>query len=657
MHTPIANHAPDFPSTGVILDNINSMEDLRRLSVEDLGQLSVELRNYIIHTLATHPGHLASSLGTVELTLALHYVFNTPDDKLIWDVGHQAYTHKIITGRRDQFPTIRTYGGLSGFPRMDESPFDAFGTGHSSTSISAALGMATASTLPGNTRRQHIAVIGDGSMTGGQAFEALNNAGVSRANILVVLNDNGISIDKAVGGLSRHLTRITASPRYNRLKEKVWRSLGGDKTERDARRDQSLNLLQRTTRMLKTAALGAPNLFESLGFRYFGPIDGHNVAELVEVLAQLKAIKGPKLLHVVTKKGKGLRPAERHPVAYHAPGRFNAETGAQIKSNTDGQPLKYQDVFGHTIVELAKRNPAIVGITPAMPTGCSLNIMMEQMPSRAFDVGIAEQHAVTFAAGLAAQGMLPFCNIYSSFMQRAYDQIIHDVALQQLPVVLCLDRAGLVGDDGPTHHGAFDLAYLRPVPNLTICAPMDEHELRNMMYTAQLPRQGAVAIRYPRGLSVHPDWRNPFEALPVGKGRCLHPGTDVALVSIGHIGNVALAAAQKLEAEGLSVAMYDMRYLKPIDTDLLDDILSRRFRRIVTIEDGVKKGGLGSAVLEYFASVKSASRPSGDSHSAVEVPPVTVLGLPDQFVTHGPVPQLHKDCGIDLETILAAARG
>ncbi len=657
MHTPIANHAPAFPSTGVILDNINSMEDLRRLSVEDLGQLSVELRNYIIHTLATHPGHLASSLGTVELTLALHYVFNTPDDKLIWDVGHQAYTHKIITGRRDQFPTIRTYGGLSGFPRMDESPFDAFGTGHSSTSISAALGMATASTLQGNTRRQHIAVIGDGSMTGGQAFEALNNAGVSRANILVVLNDNGISIDKAVGGLSRHLTRITASPRYNRLKEKVWRSLGGDKTERDARRDQSLNLLQRTTRMLKTAALGAPNLFESLGFRYFGPIDGHNVAELVEVLAQLKAIKGPKLLHVVTKKGKGLRPAERHPVAYHAPGRFNAETGAQIKSNTDGLPLKYQDVFGHTIVELAKRNPAIVGITPAMPTGCSLNIMMEQMPSRAFDVGIAEQHAVTFAAGLAAQGMLPFCNIYSSFMQRAYDQIIHDVALQQLPVVLCLDRAGLVGDDGPTHHGAFDLAYLRPVPNLTICAPMDEHELRNMMYTAQLPRQGAVAIRYPRGLSVHPDWRNPFEALPVGKGRCLHPGTDVALVSIGHIGNVALAAAQKLEAEGLSVAMYDMRYLKPIDTDLLDDILSRRFRRIVTIEDGVKKGGLGSAVLEYFASVKSASRPSGDSHSAVEVPPVTVLGLPDQFVTHGPVPQLHKDCGIDLETILAAARG
>jgi len=406
QNTP-ANHAPLFPSTGVILDSINTMEDLRRLTVADLEQLSVEIRHYIIDTLSRHPGHLASSLGTVELTLALHYVFNTPDDKLIWDVGHQAYTHKIITGRRDQFPTIRTYGGLSGFPRMDESPFDAFGTGHSSTSISAALGMATASTLQGNTRRQHIAVIGDGAMTGGEAFEALNNAGVSKANMLVVLNDNGISIDKAVGGLSRYLTHITASPQYNKLKEKIWRRLGGDSTDQNIRRGKSLNFFQRATFMAKTAALGAPNLFESLGFRYFGPIDGHNVAELVEVLSQLKAIKGPKLLHVVTKKGKGLRTAEKHPVTYHAPGRFNAETGMQIKSNPEGQPLKYQDVFGNTIVELAKHNPAIVGITPAMPTGCSLNIMMDQMPSRAFDVGIAEQHAVTFAAGLAAQGMLP----------------------------------------------------------------------------------------------------------------------------------------------------------------------------------------------------------------------------------------------------------
>ena len=636
-------------ATGVILDSINTIQDLRKLSTSDLEQLASELRHYIIETLSHHPGHLASSLGTVELTLALHYVFNTPDDRLIWDVGHQAYAHKIITGRRDLFPTIRTYGGLSGFPRMDESPFDAFGTGHSSTSISAALGMATASTLQGNTRRQHIAVIGDGSMTGGEAFEALNNAGVSRANILVVLNDNGISIDKAVGGLNRHLTRITASPKYNQLKEKVWRRLGGDRTDPKSRKDKSLNFFQRVTRMAKTAALGAPNLFESLGFRYFGPIDGHDIEGLVEVLSQLKAIKGPKLLHVITKKGKGLRTAEKHPVTYHAPGLFNAETGAQIKNTHTGQPLKYQDVFGHTIVELAKRNTRIVGITPAMPTGCSLNFMMEQMPSRAFDVGIAEQHAVTFAAGLAAQGMTPFCNIYSSFMQRAYDQIIHDVALQHLPVVLCLDRAGLVGDDGPTHHGAFDLAYLRPIPNLTICAPMDEHELRNMMYTAQLPNQGAVVIRYPRGLSVHADWRNDMEALPVGKGRCLHEGNQVAILSIGHIGNDALAAALHLEAEDISAAMYDMRYLKPLDTDLLDSLLSKGFRRIVTVEDGVKKGGLGGAVLEYFAGVKS-------SNPAALIPPVTVLGLPDHFVTHGPVPRLHQDCGIDLDSILAAAR-
>lgn len=643
MQKTPSDKTQQYPPTGVILDSVNTIDDLRRLPVSDLEQLSFELRHYIIQTLSRHPGHLASSLGTVELTLALHYVFNTPDDKLVWDVGHQAYAHKIITGRRDQFPTIRTYGGLSGFPRMDESPFDAFGTGHSSTSISAALGMAMASTLQGNTKRQHIAVIGDGSMTGGQAFEALNNAGVSKANILVILNDNGISIDKAVGGLSRYLTRITASPQYNKLKEKLWHRLGGDSKDRGLRKDKSLNFFQRATSMAKTAALGAPNLFESLGFRYFGPIDGHNVSELVEVLSQLKAIKGPRLLHVVTKKGKGLRSAERHPVTYHAPGRFNAETGMQIKSNSDGQPLKYQDVFGHTIVELAKHNPHIVGITPAMPTGCSLNIMMEQMPSRAFDVGIAEQHAVTFAAGLAAQGMLPFCNIYSSFMQRAYDQIIHDVALQRLPVVMCLDRAGLVGDDGPTHHGAFDLACLRPIPELTICAPMDEHELRNMMYTAQLPHQGAVVIRYPRGLSVHPDWKNPFEKMEVGKARCMHEGRDVAILSIGHVGNAALEAALRMEEENISVAHYDMRYLKPLDTALLDNLLERGIRHIVTVEDGVKKGGLGSAVLEYYASMGRTI-------------PVTILGLPDRFVTHGPVPQLHKDCGIDVESIIAACK-
>ena len=618
--------------------------------MDDLKQLAIELRHYIIDTLSQHPGHLASSLGTVELTLALHYVFNTPDDKLIWDVGHQSYGHKIITGRRDVFPTIRTYGGISGFPRMDESEFDAFGTGHSSTSVSAALGMAMASKLQGDTKRQHIAVIGDGSMTGGEAFEGLNNAGVSRANMLVVLNDNGISIDKAVGGLSRYLTRITASPKYNQLKEKVWVKLGGDKSDPGQRRTKSLNFLQRATFMAKTAALGAPNLFESLVFRYFGPIDGHDLDQLVEVLTQLKEIKGPKLLHIVTKKGKGMRTAEKNPVTYHAPGLFNAETGVQIKNNSNGKPLKYQDVFGHTIVELAKKNDRIVGITPAMPSGCSLNIMMEQMPTRAFDVGIAEQHAVTFAAGLAAQGMTPFCNIYSSFMQRAYDQLIHDVALQRLPVVMCLDRAGLVGDDGPTHHGAFDLACLRPVPNLTICAPMDEHELRNMMYTAQLPGQGAVVIRYPRGLSVHADWRNAFEALAVGKGRCLKEGSEVAILSIGHVGNDALAAAQQLEAEGVSAAMYDMRYLKPLDTELLDSIVAKGFRRIVTVEDGVKKGGLGSAVVEYFAQLRS-------DNPDTTIPPVTILGLPDSFVTHGPVPRLHQDCGIDQSAIVAAARG
>ena len=618
--------------------------------MDDLKQLAIELRHYIIDTLSQHPGHLASSLGTVELTLALHYVFNTPDDKLIWDVGHQSYGHKIITGRRDEFPTIRTYGGISGFPRMDESEFDAFGTGHSSTSVSAALGMAMASKLQGDTKRQHIAVIGDGSMTGGEAFEGLNNAGVSRANMLVVLNDNGISIDKAVGGLSRYLTRITASPKYNQLKEKVWVKLGGDKLDPGQRRTKSLNFLQRATFMAKTAALGAPNLFESLGFRYFGPIDGHDLDQLVEVLTQLKEIKGPKLLHIVTKKGKGMRTAEKNPVTYHAPGLFNAETGVQIKNNSNGKPLKYQDVFGHTIVELAKKNDRIVGITPAMPSGCSLNIMMEQMPTRAFDVGIAEQHAVTFAAGLAAQGMTPFCNIYSSFMQRAYDQLIHDVALQRLPVVMCLDRAGLVGDDGPTHHGAFDLACLRPVPNLTICAPMDEHELRNMMYTAQLPGQGAVVIRYPRGLSVHADWRNAFEALAVGKGRCLKEGSEVAILSIGHVGNDALAAAQQLEAEGVSAAMYDMRYLKPLDTELLDSIVAKGFRRIVTVEDGVKKGGLGSAVVEYFAQLRS-------DNPDMTIPPVAILGLPDNFVTHGPVPRLHQDCGIDQSAIVAAARG
>ena len=626
---------------GVILENINTPEELRKLPVSDLPELARELRHYIVDTLATHPGHLASSLGTVELAIALHYVFATPDDKVVWDVGHQAYAHKILTGRRQQFPTIRTYGGISGFPRMDESPYDAFGTGHSSTSISAALGMATASKLQGNTTRQHIAVIGDGSMTGGEAFEALNNAGVSKANILVILNDNGISIDKAVGGLSRYLVKITSSPKYNRLKERVWRTTGGDDKPLKAR-----NFISKSLSALKSSLLSRSNLFESLGFRYFGPIDGHDVEQLVEVLSSLRKLNGPKLLHIVTKKGKGMKEAEQNPVTYHAPGKYDAETGLQLHTDNSHQPLKYQDVFGHTIIELAEQNDRIVGITPAMPTGCSLNLMMRQMPSRAFDVGIAEQHAVTFAAGLAAQGMTPFCNIYSSFMQRAYDQVIHDVALQKLNVVMCLDRAGLVGDDGPTHHGAFDLAYFRPIPNLTVCAPMDEHELRDMMYTAQLDNQGPFVIRYPRGLSVHPDWRNAMVAMPIGKGRCITEGENVAVLTIGHIGNEAARAVDALRSEGKNAGHYDMRFLKPLDTALLDDIAAR-YRAIVTVEDGTIEGGFGSAVLEYLQDCRN-------SDTSMPMPPVVRLGIPDHFVTHGPVPQLQKDCRFDAESIKSA---
>lgn len=622
---------------GVILSNIESPADLRKLPVSDLKEVANELRRYIVDTLATHPGHLASSLGTVELTIALHYVFNTPDDKLIWDVGHQAYSHKILTGRRDQFPTIRTYGGISGFPKMDESPYDAFGTGHSSTSISAALGMAIASKLQGNLDRQHIAVIGDGSMTGGEAFEAINNAGVSKSNILVILNDNGISIDKSVGGLSSHLTRITASRSYNQFKEKMWQRTGGDHAK-----SKTKDFLSKTLFVTKTAMLKGANLFESLGFRYFGPIDGHDVDNLVKVLAQLKEIKGPRLLHIVTKKGKGLKMAEKNPVIYHAPGMYNAQTGNQINNApSESQPPKYQDVFGHTIIELAEQNDRIVGITPAMPTGCSLNMMMAQMPDRCFDVGIAEQHAVTFAAGLAAQGMIPFCNIYSSFMQRAYDQIIHDVALQRLPVILCLDRAGLVGDDGPTHHGTFDLACLRPIPHLTICAPLDEHELRHMMFTAQQPNQGAFVIRYPRGRSIHADWRQPMKILPVGKGRCLQEGHDLAIVSIGHIGNNAISVAQELLSESrIQIGVYDMRFLKPLDTTLLDTI-ANRYRHIITLEDGVVKGGLGSAVEEYLLQRQSSS----------PLPSIHPMGIPDEFITHGSITHLQHQCGIDVEGI------
>lgn len=627
----------------MVLRDIHSPADLKRIPLDQLAPIADQLRDYIIDTLSSHPGHLASSLGTVELTIALHYVFNTPDDKLVWDVGHQAYAHKILTGRGERFSTIRTYGGLSGFPKMSESPYDAFGTGHSSTSISAALGMATASRLQGNTSRCHIAVIGDGALSGGEAFEALNNVGDSRANLLIVLNDNGISIDKAVGGLNGYLTRITASRRYNKLKQQVWQRLDGSDDGR--RHDRVLDFFQRLTSTAKTVAVGGSNLFEALGIRYFGPVDGHNINDLVDILKRLRDIEGPKLLHVVTKKGKGLRQAEQNPVAYHAPGLYDIRTGNRIKAEEVDKPLKYQEVFGRTIIELAQQNPAIVGITPAMATGCSLNMMMEQMPDRVFDVGIAEQHAVTFSAGLAAAGMIPFCNIYSSFAQRAYDQIIHDVALQRLPVVICLDRAGLVGDDGPTHHGTFDLAYLRPVPNLTVCAPMNEHELRNMMYTAQLPGHGPMVIRYPRGASVHSDWQSDFCEIRVGEGRCLRNGKDVAIVSLGHPGNDALQAAEELEAQGISVAVYDMRFLKPLDTRMLDAIVAAGYRRIVTVEDGCRLGGFGEAVTEYFAT----------SHPEA-VCRVSILAIPDEFVTHGSVPQLKADCHIDKSAIINAAK-
>lgn len=627
----------------MVLRDIHSPADLKRIPVDQLAPIADQLRDYIIDTLSSHPGHLASSLGTVELTIALHYVFNAPDDKLIWDVGHQAYAHKILTGRGERFSTIRTYGGLSGFPKMSESEYDAFGTGHSSTSISAALGMATASKLQGNTTRNHIAVIGDGAMSGGEAFEALNNVGDSKANILIVLNDNGISIDKAVGGLNGYLTRITASRRYNKLKKQVWEHLDGD--EGDRKHATTIGLLQRLTSTAKTVAVGGSNLFEALGIRYFGPVDGHNINDLIDILKRLRDLEGPKLLHVITKKGKGLRQAEKDPVVYHAPGLYDIRTGNQIKAEEVDKPLKYQEVFGRTIIELAEKNPAIVGITPAMATGCSLNMMMEQMPDRVFDVGIAEQHAVTFSAGLAAAGMVPFCNIYSSFAQRAYDQIIHDVALQKLPVVICLDRAGLVGDDGPTHHGTFDLAYLRPIPNLTVCAPMNEHELRNMMYTAQLPNHGPVVIRYPRGASVHSDWQSDFCEIRVGEGRRLREGKDVAIVSLGHPGNDAIGAAEELATQGISAAVYDMRFLKPLDTQLLDEIAANGYRRIVTVEDGCRMGGFGEAVMEYFAE-----------HHPQMVDRIKILGIPDKFVTHGSVAQLKADCHIDKAAIIEAAK-
>ena len=614
-----------------ILETINSPADLKKVSEDDLIEVCRELREKIIDECSEHPGHFGAGLGVVELTVALHYVFDAPYDNIIWDVGHQAYPHKILTGRREVFHTNRQYKGISGFPKRSESPYDAFGTGHSSTSISAALGMAVAAQLNGEKDRLSVAVIGDGAMTGGEAFEGLNNAGANNANLLVILNDNNMAIDPNVGGMKEYLLDITTSKTYNKLKDEVWHILGRiNKISPGAR-----NLIQKIDNSVKSLLLKQSNLFEALGFRYFGPVDGHDVNHLVKVLRDLKDIQGPKLLHCITVKGKGFKQAEIHQTDWHAPGKFNKETGERIKEDRTDMPPKFQDVFGNTILELARTNPQIVGITPAMPTGCSLNIMMREMPDRCFDVGIAEQHAVTFSAGLAAQGYVPFCNIYSSFMQRAYDQVIHDVALQNLHVVFCLDRAGLVGADGPTHNGALDLAYFRCVPNMTIAAPLNEEELRDMMYTAQLPGNGPFSIRYPRGNGSMVNWRIPFKKLDIGKGRRLREGDDIALLSIGAIG---MEAKKAIEACGeRSVAWYDMRFLKPIDEELLHEVF-RKFKKIVTLEDGTIVGGLGSAVLEFMADHGYSAK-------------VTRLGIPDRFVEHGNQQQLYKECGFDADSI------
>ncbi len=623
-----------------LLTNINDPSELRKLNEKQLPQLCGEIREFILDETSLNPGHLGASLGAVELAVAIHYAFNTPYDKVVWDVGHQAYAHKILTGRKKNFHTNRKKGGISGFPKMDESEYDAFGTGHSSTSISAALGMATASALSEDNGRLHVAVIGDGAMTGGMAVEAMNNAGVSNANLLVILNDNGIAIDKNVGAIKESLAAMISSKAYNKFKDKVWLMLGGG--TRYGKNTRAI--VKQIGNAVKSTILRRSNLFESLNFRYFGPIDGNDVVHLSKILRDLKRIQGPKLLHVVTTKGKGFEEAEKNQVTFHSPGTFDRKTGKLTGDHNKGPvPPKYQVVFGKTIIELARENDKIVAITPAMPTGSSLNLMMEVMPDRVFDVGIAEQHAVTFAAGLAAQGMTPFCNIYSTFAQRAYDQIIHDVALQKLPVILCLDRGGLVGEDGATHHGAFDLAYLRMIPNLSIASPMNEEELRNMMFTAQLPGKGPIAIRYPKGPGVMPIWETPMREIPIGKGRKIREGKDLAILSIGHVGNYAMEAAERLAKDGISVSHYDMRFLKPLDEELLREAMENH-QYIITIEDGTIVGGLGSAVLEFQSDNQLKNR-------------VIRLGIPDRFIPHGKQEELHHDCGYDAEGIVKTVNG
>lgn len=621
---------------GPLLKKVNSPADLKKLDQAQLVQLCEELRQFIIDNVSVYGGHFGASLGVVELTVALHYVFNTPYDQLVWDVGHQAYGHKILTGRKNVFHTNRMYGGISGFPKRKESEYDTFGVGHSSTSVSAALGMAVASKYMGLTDKQHIAVIGDGALTGGMAFEGLNHAGVSDTNILIILNDNCMSIDPNVGALKDYLTDITTSKTYNRLKDDVWNLLG--KFSHFGKNAQEI--VSKIENGIKSALLSQSNLFEALNLRYFGPVDGHDVNHLTSVLNDLKNIKGPKILHCVTVKGKGYGPSEKgNATTWHAPGVFDKITGEIYKKVPDKpQPPKYQDVFGHTLVELAKENSKIVGITPAMPSGSSMNIMMKEMPDRAFDVGIAEQHAVTFSAGLATQGLIPFCNIYSSFMQRAYDQVIHDVCIQDLPVNFCLDRAGFAGADGPTHHGAYDLAYFRCVPNMIVSAPMNEQELRNLMYTASIPRKGkAFSIRYPRGQGVMPEWRTPFEAIEIGTGRKLRNGDTLAILTIGHIGNYAVEVCEKLEKQNIRVAHFDMRFVKPIDETLLHEVFTK-YQKVITIEDGCVEGGFGSAVLEFMAN----------HHYTAEV---KRLGIPDAVIEHGEQWELHRENGFDPEHI------
>lgn len=612
-----------------LLKDIQLPQDLRKLPKKQLKQVCEDVRHFLIDNAATYGGHFAASMGVVDLTVALHYVFNTPQDKIVWDVGHQAYGHKILTGRRDRFHTNRTYGGIAPFPKRDESDFDTFGVGHSSTSISAALGMAYAARVSGDTSTQHIAVIGDGSLTGGQAFEGLNNAGFLDTNLIVILNDNCMSIDPNVGALREYLTDITVSRTYNKVKEEVWEILGKFKKLGDHAREAASRLEMGVKGMVSRQS----NLFESLKFKYFGPIDGHDVDHLVKVLEDLKSIPGPKLLHLMTVKGKGYKPAEEDPLKWHAPaGKFDVASGTIHKPvHTEVKPPKYQDVFGHTLLELAQQNPNILGITPAMPSGCSMKIMMDAMPDRALDVGICEPHAVTFSAGLATQGKKVFCNIYSSFMQRAYDQVIHDVAIQNLPVVFCLDRGGLVGADGATHHGAFDIAYMRSIPNMIVSCPMNESELRNLMFTASTLKTSPLTIRYPRGEGVMSDWQQPMQAVEIGRGRRLRQGQKLAILTWGHVGNVVSSILDKLSAEGVEFGHYDMRFVKPLDHELLTEVYST-YESIITVEDGCLQGGAGSAVLEWA---------SEQGHSL----PLQRIGIPDRFIEHGSPLELQEECG------------